>query len=131
MKVRNGFVSNSSSSSFVIDSKYLSKNQIKLILAHRYCQTIPYAMSDQWDISWSDDDRYILLDTMLDNFDMYGYLTEIVGLKDKQIMDEIPPEPVEPEETEDFCDEAKRILEIADNITNEWKTLLKRSTDEN
>lgn len=121
MKIRNGFVSNSSSSSFVIDSKYLTENQIKLILAHRYCQTIPYAMSDFWDINWSEDNRYILLDTLMDNFDMYEYLTKIVKLREDQIMYDIPSQPDEREDNIEYCDEAKRILKICDENIEDFK----------
>lgn len=134
MKIRYGFVSNSSSSSFVLDTKYLSEDQIKLIVGHRYCKTIPYAMSDQWDIHWSVDDRYIVLDTIMDNFDMYEYLTSIVGVNEKQIMYEIPSEPEEIKPRDHFCDEAKRILEVCDETIASFKADIekcKRYKDEN
>ena len=116
MKIRNGFVSNSSSSSFVLDSKYLSSTQIKLIEGHKYCKTIPYAMSDKWDISWSEDKRFIILDTFLDNFDMYSYLINIVGIKEEQIMYDIPSiQQDDIEEDRYLCEEAKRILNIMNN----------------
>lgn len=86
MKVRNGFVSNSSSSSFLIHKAYLTEKQIKQIHEH-YLElpTIPdepYGRSvlDSWDIE--EGNMWIHGKTWMDNFDMISYLLEIgVDLK--------------------------------------------------
>jgi hypothetical protein len=78
MKIRAGFVSNSSSSSFVISKDNLTGKQIKLIKAHSIKGKefgIPYGDSDPWSIA--EDDDYIKGSTWMDNFDMSEYLSKI------------------------------------------------------
>jgi hypothetical protein len=74
MKIRQGFVSNSSSSSFIIKKEYLSKLQIDAIVNHRDLH--PAAKHDYWDIAI--DDEEICGSTHIDNFDMRSYLTDYV-----------------------------------------------------
>jgi hypothetical protein len=86
MKVRVGFVSNSSSSSFLINKKHLTARQIELIKDHliygkqlgiQYCDEY-----NEWEIR--EYDNMIGGDTMMDNFDMHYYLEEI-GIADEHI----------------------------------------------
>jgi hypothetical protein len=86
MKTRSGFVSNSSSSSFLISKHTLSPHQINLILDHikhgpeffiEYCEP---------ESAWSIEETkyYIKGHTMMDNFDMDTYL-ERIGVDEEAI----------------------------------------------
>ena len=79
MKIRNGFVSNSSSSSFILHKDKLTEDQILLIKNHHLCNVIPYAGSDSWSVS-EHEDGTIHLYTIQDNFNMYQYLSQIVRI---------------------------------------------------
>ena len=74
MKIRQGFVSNSSSSSFVINKINLSEKQIEQIKNHgsymRYNE-----QSDAWTIE--EDEFEISGSTWMDNFSMLEYLEKI------------------------------------------------------
>ena len=66
MKVRNGFVSNSSSSSFVIDKKYLTDEQIgKILNYHEEATRMVNEGKAREDLRWDDprcqDDSYVEL----------------------------------------------------------------------
>lgn len=78
MKIRRGFVSNSSSSSFVVSLRNLSLEQLCKILNYQIWGEklgIEYAKSDAWNISI----RHGMLcgDTFMDNFDMREFLDKI------------------------------------------------------
>jgi hypothetical protein len=87
MKVRNGFVSNSSSSSFVVLKESLTKIQKAMIIDHvesadflsnqdeNLKGDFQYYDTDSWRIIESDD--WILGETSMDNFDMYSFLNYI------------------------------------------------------
>jgi hypothetical protein len=91
MKIRDGFVSNSSSSSFVINKKCLTEEQLDAIRNH-----IEYAknnFSDFDDIGyvteglvWSikEKESEIYMSTSMDNFDMYTFLLKI-GVDESKI----------------------------------------------
>ena len=87
MKIRNGFVSNSSSSSFIIRKSNLTERQIEQIYDHidsaielaandhnykefGYCET-----SDAWSVD--EKEETIFVSTFMDNFDMGGFLKAI------------------------------------------------------
>jgi len=88
MKIRNGFVSNSSSSSFVIFKNKLSNEQIEKIKDH---YSISRTMCDQgtsldffydYDDYWSITETDLTIEgyTTMNNFDMYSYLEKFVGV---------------------------------------------------
>ena len=86
MKIRNGFVSNSSSSSFVIKKSVLSEEQLQMIRGHVDYKKYHYwdiDKIDEWNITESNDS--ILGYTIIDNFNMNRFLEEEVGVKDKDI----------------------------------------------
>ncbi len=84
MKTRVGFVSNSSSSSFVIDKTYLSMHQIELIKSHAQHAKENLCI-DTWDWDWEcpweieESPGMIRGDTSMNNFDMYRFL-EAIGI---------------------------------------------------
>jgi hypothetical protein len=87
MKIRNGFVSNSSSASFVVYKDKITPLQYKAIMSH----DIYAAKVLKWDCSWSDDgtftyDRWDNIketektlkgSTLMDNFEMDKFFIEI------------------------------------------------------
>ena len=77
MKIRNGFVSNSSSSSFTISRHVI--NNVQLYLIQNYEEIAKAVGMDYVDSPWVIDlgDEEISFYTDMDNFDMEEYLTKI------------------------------------------------------
>jgi hypothetical protein len=84
MKTRNGFVSNSSSSSFVVKIDALSLVQRAMILNHADATRMLHQLDnkvticeegDQWDIK--EEEGKIIGSTWMDNFDMQQFMQEI------------------------------------------------------
>ena len=88
MKIRTGFVSNSSSSSFIVSKKVLSEDQILKIKNHiTYAQVnfpqIEWAEEDQrWSVE--ETDEQIKMFTGMDNFDMHEFLLAL-NIEDENI----------------------------------------------
>lgn len=88
MKTRQGFVSNSSTSSFVIPKNELNPLQLALIINHaKICGMLGDSIGDLgycfheydgWNIEVTDDE--VIGNTMMDNFDMYNFM-ESIGVK--------------------------------------------------
>lgn len=90
MKTRSGFVSNSSSSSFIISRDNLNNLQIAMIKHHIAISKEIYSEgeidndpSDAWSVF--DDGENIKLYTTMDNFDMWHFLVRI-GVKEEHIV---------------------------------------------
>ena len=87
MKIRNGFVTNSSSSSFIIAKKHLDDDQIKAIHNHIELAKLmgdKYADKyDEWSIS--ENEEYVSGATWMDNFYMGGFLDDI-GVNPRRVI---------------------------------------------
>ena len=79
MKVRNGFVSNSSSSSFVIDRNYVSSQTLGDIIGHA-----DIAKEDAWIITTTN--TTVKCSTHMNNFDLREYVKEL-GVPESAIED--------------------------------------------
>ena len=85
MKIRHGFVSNSSSSSFMVPLKYVSALQLQQIIDHEDCGD-EYAAEYPWSIEMRG--KKLMGSTWMDNFDMSEYMVKIGIDLDKVIWDE-------------------------------------------
>lgn len=79
MKIRTGFVSNSSSSSFVIALKDLTDEQVKLIMENDYKDQ---EFDDPWEIKMMETE--IMGGTIMTNYSMEEFL-EKIGVPSKVI----------------------------------------------
>jgi hypothetical protein len=76
MKIRNGFISNSSSSSFIINKNSLSELQIQLIINYKdVCEDYGIKMLDRWEIEEKKDK--IFFSTFIDNGYMRVFLKQL------------------------------------------------------
>lgn len=85
MKIRNGFISNSSSCSFLILKKFLSEDQIEKIKDHikfsqnNYPQLEWATEENEWSIT--EKECSVEFYTCMDNFDMIEFLS-LIGINE-------------------------------------------------
>lgn len=94
MKIRLGFVSNSSSCSFSIISKAIDVKQFDHLRNH-----IAFAKSKKWDNDgWSSydvgeswdvyyEDGFVKCSTLMDNFDLHKFVIEVLNVPEDAIID--------------------------------------------
>jgi hypothetical protein len=85
MKIRNGFVSNSSSSSFCISLKNITGEQLQKILNFdSECEKLDldFCNDHYWSV-WTDI-KNVYGETIMDNFDMHSFL-DAIGINDDLI----------------------------------------------
>jgi len=119
MKTREGFVSNSSSSSFVLKKTDVTEEQLEAIRNHAQSQQFKdcgYASAgDEWTIL--EDDEGMMGYTWMDNFDMAEYMKEL-GIDSSVVeMDDTLPAVAWIRDT-DFGETFKEMLE-AEGESNE------------
>lgn len=85
MKIRNGFVSNSSSSSFVIPLKNITNKQLKMIKSYEV--KAKKLRLKYWDSPWEIkiENEFVYGYTDMDNFDMEYYLESVVKIPNDKI----------------------------------------------
>lgn len=122
MKVRIGFITNSSSSSFLIMKKYLSEKQLQAIRMHSELGERLHLQwaGDSWSIHENQD--FITGETYMDNFDI-SELFGIIGIPANKVMwsefgFDLDNLDVEPEE------------ETEDENETDWVSILNELTDE-
>ena len=107
MKKRTDFVTNSSSSSFVIEKKNLDADQLSAIRMHAALGDklgLPYAITDQWEIT--ENDAYISGFTVVDNFSFEDFFKNVPFDLDNVYC---------PEPPKDIAEEAKDWRDILHN----------------
>ena len=83
MKMRKGFVSNSSSSSFMIHLEDLRADQYNKIMDNDYSNDPGFDEYDRWSLETR---RSMIIGSVsMDNYDMHYFLTEIVGIDENII----------------------------------------------
>jgi hypothetical protein len=84
MKVRNGFVSNSSSSSFIIDRNYLSQVMIDAIIERNNRE---WDNGDEWTITLTE--KYLYFYTHMDNFDLESYIITEFNMPKEAFLEDV------------------------------------------
>lgn len=121
MKVRFDFVTNSSSSSFIIAKKYLDGDQLEAIRDHHdLAAKMQMIQEDDYHMfPWiiEENDLYITGHVSMDNFSMYSFLQKIEVPMDKISWDEYEFDIDDPD-----IDEDKKAENSEETI--DWRSLL-------